>query len=419
MGTGLGKPVSLHLGRLLAGLTAAVLLVAVLRLTERSERLIELPRNATDAPVLVRAGRVFYQPLRRGPDFTLVGLPVQGGRPQRLIQDPALTSRVERIQVNSAGIFYTFGEPGDPSLNTGPGSSPMGVGASNTAQPTMPPVRVMGLTRWPQLSRKRGRMAPIEGGSPQELIPDEYASTLQIREQYCYWIRSRRTGDRLLTREVERPHGDLMVADLAGGPHRRLGRVPDDLLLQPCGAGICWRQDSDSYSALLTCGPPDFSIEAFPHFPPGSTPVWLGDRLFWLQDDATAPASVAPRFHLLMSARRDGSDRRLLWDADTRGNPSGSLNGLFDDGRDLFFIADRLASNKLTRAITRYRLAPMSKPEILLRTAGVANAFRTISVDGGYLYLINWEERENWLDWSRAGLMRRRVGVLRRIRLPD
>jgi hypothetical protein len=36
-----------------------------------------------------------------------------------------------------------------------------------------------------------------------------------------------------------------------------------------------------------------------------------------------------------------------------------------------------------------------------------------------YLYFVAWEERENWFDWSRAGLMRRRVGVLRRIRLRD
>lgn len=412
-GLGLEKPNNGPVWKLVAGTIAGVALLALLHSNGPLERLTELPRGTNDWFFAVHQGRVYFQQYRRGPRYAVASIGVHGERPLRLLTLPV---QPEELQFTDAGLFYTTTEPvvSAPRLSLAASPRP----STNNPAPTTTarPVSVDQRT-WPRLPRKRKVWIPLSGGTPKELIPLERASSVQVRGGYCYWVRSARTGpgEPLVLPKAEKPWGDLLVAPLTGGPPRRIARIPDDSALQPCGAGVCWRDGSPNRRTLLSTCPPDFNIEAFPNFRASWPQALVGDRLCWLNAGADPPTPESQQRQSVASARRDGSDYRVLLDLGLRSNNTTRVNELFNDGPSLYFAIDRLTGSKPMRQIVRQRVEAGSKPETLLETTNVG--LYPIGVDQGFLYLVSWEERENWFDWSQAGLRRRRVGVLCRVRL--
>lgn len=412
-GLGLEKPNNRPVWKLVAGTIAGIALLALLRSNGPLERLTELPRGTNDWFFAVHQGRVYFQQYRRGPRYAVASIGVHGERPLQLLN---VSVQPEELHFTDAGLFYTATEPVASLprrlLADSPRQTTDSAGPSTTARPDPVDQRI-----WPRLPRKRKVWLPLDGGTPKELIPQERAASVQVRGGYCYWVRSTRTGpgQPLVLPKAERPWGDLLVAPLTGGPPRRIARVPDDIALQPCGEGVCWRDSSSSRPALLSTCPPDFSIEAFPNFRSSWPQALVGDRLCWLDAGANPSAPESQRRQSVASARRDGSDYRVLLDLGPGPNSTTRVNELFSDGQSLYFAIDRLTGPKTVRQIVRQQPEAGSKPETLFETTNVG--LYPIGVDQGFLYLVSWEERENWFDWSQAGLRRRRVGALCRIRL--
>jgi hypothetical protein len=85
-----------------------------------------------------------------------------------------------------------------------------------------------------------------------------------------------------------------------------------------------------------------------------------------------------------------------------------------DDGQP--FPAPRTGSSGSGYTLYRIQAGPLFA--VTKVTAFPSTAF-TFSLDGGDLYGLATEERENWLDWSRNGLQRTSTKVAYRFRLPD
>lgn len=405
------------LGGAVIALVAAALLCGLLRSPNREEHLLELPRGAGIGPsggfVAVQGNRVYFSQYRRRQPFALASVSLQDGpRTSQELPSGFGPRPPDTIQLYPDRIVYLANEllarpPGNPGLSPTSDFRDLNAPREPPAplRPDAEPVTTV--------ERRRAWWIPLAGGMLQELLPEERTPSLQVSGGHCYWVRRP-------TRATNQPAGALPVGELLAKPldrgaTRRIGRVPENLSLLPCGDGICWRMGTGRHSALFTAGPPDFAVEAFPGFPQVAAPAWIGDRLYWLDGSAPVPPGDPPRGRSLVSTRRDGSDRQVLYDIGFSPDAYTQINELLSDGQDLYFCADRSVRGKHQRRILRYRLTER-RIEQLLQTS--TPALRPLGTDSGYLYLVSWEERENWFDWSPQGLLRRRVGILHRILLP-
>lgn len=392
-----------------------------LRSQNRVERLFELPRGGgidlAGGFVAVRDGEVYFTQFHRRSAFTLAAIPLRRGPSDLRILLEGTGKRVpDLVQLAGGRIVYLV-------TDTLPGSVAPSSGAPTSRTALLPSPDGPEFSRFPaggaraRPDRRRAWWLPRTGGEPQELIPNEVTSTILVSGEYCYWVRQPHGGRRRrLTRaEFTAPTGELLAVPLSGGPPRRIARVPEYVALSTCGSGICWRAGTPPQSALFTTGPPDFEIEAVPGYPAVASPIWIGDRLYWLDGGAPQPPTEAPRGASLVSTRRDGTDRQILYGANYNPDAPQQLSLLLDDGQSLYFCADRMVGGKLQRSFMRRSLTANEQPELLLQTS--LPSLRPLAAEAGYLYLISWEERENWFDWSARGLLRRRVGVLSRIPL--
>jgi len=124
----------------------------------------------------------------------------------------------------------------------------------------------------------------------------------------------------------------------------------------------------------------------------------------------------------LASASLDGSDRRVVLDADSLGSERAILSIARTDSVSLYLRREWTRDPKgsggsiTTAALLRVRPDKPDAPEQVL-VGPHARAVNVVAVDEGYLYYTAQESQENWLEWWSDDLAPRIVSRLYRVRL--
>jgi hypothetical protein len=323
----------------------------------------------------------------------LTGVVATGGASRVLVPPSRTTGTASGTFLTPSGAVFRMEETATPSA---PGS----------------PWAMFGLG--PAGSRTRLWAASLDGTPARELLPELRMERAVPSGDTCFWLR--KTGpDRSIAAPWQRPRS-LVATPLTGGRSRELARGLNALtLLEPLGGGVSWsvpRRDlrhSDRYLAL----PPEFEVavvrDCF------GQPELVNDRLYWLHYVPTpfSQGRVQPAQLELTSAATDGSDRRVLlnllghpeWQPRARllGGHGGLVYWLlYPQGRRNEMVLPKLC------AVSEAGIRPVAR----LRAEVISTW-----LDGGYLYYTVEERRENWLDWSAAGLQHQRAVVLYRTHL--
>lgn len=235
------------------------------------------------------------------------------------------------------------------------------------------------------------------------------------------------------------PPCSLLKRARAGGPTETVLKTAVYGVTALGRSGVCWIEPSarngdpsrDLYYLRNDRSRPAKLVD----YKGSGLPVECGDRLYWLQGadilGSTIPAT--PHTVQLMSAARDLSSTWTEATLILQGRMvSLAGNGvLFAHGPALYALClgdARLAEDPAYRPERRDENAEIPtalfsitlRPRIAVRKlATFPRGAYVFYRDGGDLYTVISEQRENWFDWSKSGLIPKTAKVLYRYRLPN
>jgi len=352
-----------------------------------SERIRELPYDAL--PLAGRDGMLLLAG-PAGPNG-IHGIPVDRGAGRLLVPPPNAAGPVLETWLTPTGAVFRTDDPPRP-LKT-PNGAPNARAAA--------------------LGPRRARLwsAALDGGPARELLTELEMEGAVASGGNGFWLqRSGRSEP-----DGSQPRLRLMTAPLAGGRSREIWSGPAaPTWLEPMGGGVSWavlRRGSfqmDRYVAL----PPNFDLELVPDC--SGRPDVLDDRLYWLHSVPKQYFGGALARLELTTTRLDGGDRKVI--ADLLNSPEWLPEGRFlgvHRGRAYCLLFRRSRQSKSAPptlcAIDQMGIQPLTT----LRDEPGPSWF-----DEGYLYYTRPERRENWFNWSQAGLTLKTVRILHRVRLP-
>jgi hypothetical protein len=259
----------------------------------------------------------------------------------------------------------------------------------------------------------------LDGQAAHELLPElKMAQAVPAGDQ-CYWLRAGADARKTETSRggARLPHFDLMVTPLRGGNSRTIALgLSSFVRLEPLGHGVSWSVPrpgtwrSDRYLAL----PPEYAVRVALEC--SGTPELLAGRLYWFDQGAgSAPGNPGSMRVKLVSAAESGDDRSEL--LELSGNATweerGRLLGIHQ-GRLYALLYRRSAKPGALERPMLCEIRDNSIGEVASLRARIGSTW----LESGCLYYTAEERRENWLDWTQAGLIPKRAQVLYRIQLP-
>lgn len=344
----------------------------------------------------------------------VVGLPIRGGRSRVLTSIPDSPALGVHVTLNESALLVAQVEAGKTEERT----VELPDGGRLTTRAVLSP------------SRARFSEVPLEGGPAHQfpvVIPGEHRVVIG-RE--CFWIRGQ--PDRLepvlhpdrFHRFRSIPRSEVVATPLEGGPTRVLAsRVPWGTDLQAAGGYLLWlsEQAGSSYPVLHSYRPGDSRVTVLRRFPSTEVPEVHDGRFYWMAGRIPGLPTPSPGEPTgLVSARPDGSDRRVIVDIDAEPSLQTPARVLGGNQGSLYCTFQTLS---------RFRGRPAMVPVLCRIRAGhngplervkeLPPETQILSFDGHYCYFVVAEHPENWFDWSREGVGVQNVRVLYRCRLPD
>lgn len=356
-------------------------------ITGTSQRMRELPFHAL--PLAGRDGMVLLAD--SGDPRGVQGIPVRSGAMRSLIPSvPTGGTVVEHWLTPSGGAILRTNEPAVAASGAEGAPPPWGWG----------------------VRRARLWSAGLDGSPARELLRELRMEAAVPSGDACFWLRpsdSARAGRAARSRR-------LMRTPLNGGRSREIcAGLPAATRLEPLGGGVTWAVFQRGSFRMDRCValPPHFEVEMLEDC--AGRPDLLDGRLYWLHYAPKGPFSAEPARMELTSASLDGSDRKVIADLLQSPDwlPDGRLLGVHR-GRLYCLLSRRSGRNK------------RSQPTLCEVSATQIRPIATLQGDAGpvwfddrFLYYTRIERRENWLNWSKSGLILKTARVLYRIRLPD
>lgn len=357
----------------------AVILVLFLRLSDPTERLLQLRRSSAFARV---ANQRLY-----------------------LVQGRLEGSLVEASQSGRALRTLTTGLPPRSGVDVDARPDALLVSWWESTSGTPLPPTMPGPARG---TLRRLRLVPLDGRPPRDLLPGERPSQGVVLGQSIFWV-----APRPALPGGGPPRADLMLTPLHGGKHRRVatGLLPWTPLMKG-EHRVFWqtRGDGDTPPCLCSVSEDGDELSLIEDADSaGVPPVEHDGRYYWLESGQQLSRP-------LHSVRTDGTDRReslrpvpgvdLVWFQAYRG----VLYGLT--------LRRTTGMGRPGRVVVQLNRIHLGVPAVL---EPVADLPRDVEINGqfdeGYFYFVVREVRDNWLDWSPEGLSPHVYRYLHRVRL--
>lgn len=281
---------------------------------------------------------------------------------------------------------------------------------------------------------------PLNGGKPEQVLtnlPESFSRAVVVEGQ-VYWVNARPDEEIPAAEKKALPtligHSDLMTAPLRGGEPRVLATgLLQFTQLQKDDVGLTWSKPTDRAHVALyrlrseTKQPEQIRPDAEADM--GNQKfLTLKGRLYWVKPERQRPAAgqpptTRPTQYNLLSMAENGSDPQTLPHIVTGINSEIlEIRPVKAQKRWLYFESvERLPEEpgQFLYRNTLWRLDPLRDKvwEKVLRMPDGVTAGRQFEGDS-YFFTMD-EYPENWFDWSKKGLLGKKVTTLYRYRLPD
>lgn len=351
----------------------------------------------------IQNGYAYLQEWQRRPvRITLIReVPLNRKAPSREVtRGPGEPGTFINPRITNAGLIYLT-ELGDPASDQG---------EANLSRPPR------------QFARYGLRRTPLTGGPPL-VVTNQAQGSPVVSATRCYWIRS--SGPSPERPSKVRRMAELVSCSLTGGPIEWVARVPEPVVLAPSPTGIYWIV-SDSLPGkpkdLVYHSPAEARFSLLPDFTGSTEPVELDGRVYWIEDTGAGhpPGEAGSSNSRIYSVGLDGSERRLSFDLRSLPGTRGVLGTLASFHGKLYcwlLPVDHDFSPNGTPDLCRIDLGV--HPALVRIHRLLPNISGRGFFDGGYYYFVCSDRRENWFDWSPAGLTPRSVQTLYRVPLRD
>lgn len=335
----------------------------------------------------------------------------------------SLSFTIDRLMVHEGSLYFTVAQRGSSS---GLISQPRPLKAKPAAPGQPASSRFLIQPSWQSATLYR---VPTSGGTPQPILQNLHNTQVAFIGQNVYWIDARpgemiylRNGQNLRRKTTEASR--LMTTSLQNGATRPLAEgLPCRATLLAGKENIYWLADSSEATLgendLWRYHPGLSAPQRIVHGIRATLPQEAGGRLYWVEiegESLKAPFIGMPRIRRadLMSARTDGSDRRVALSLMENGEQKREIASLKTYRDSLYGQVWPQSLNRLPTEATLCRLRPAEKMALEL-LCKMPKAPILLGFDDGYAYYTVEEKLENLFDWKAPAT---HITALYRYRLP-
>jgi len=364
-------------------LAAAAGAAVLLGSRSRCERVLPYATSPPWQFETVKDGRIFLS-LQDRTGVVVRSYPATGGPGRLVVSEPSEgdnTDRMFNFKVMSDRVYYVLGSPTSTSRD---------MPQDAHAHP------------------RRARMQRLSGGAPETLLTENGGVSISFGSKFAF-ITVPIDDPRLMPGEVSR---ELWLQPLPRGPRQRVAIIPPRAIALVGSDGMSYLASEPPNQELVHLREADQELRTYPV---AGAVSWLETEngLVWVRDE---PAERGVRRAIMRTAYDAESPTVLAeWPVTAEGDGVALVAAR---GDIVFFLTARVAGDGMFSASSRislWRSPSGSDTHPKLITALPTGAHGPGALDGDYFYFDCREARENWLDWSPAGLRTQQAASVQRV----